>query len=320
MSRGILPAILFAHFFFCPAVPGQSKEVNKSAKVLRPSSKTAAIELIRPVVVQIGYRARSSQNPILSHGIAGTGFIVSKAGYVVTNLHVINNTAALLRSQGATEVSFTANFAMPNQDLPNLKMIQSFVSVGADVVDSDQVNDVALLKLQRNPFAGEVSTNPIQVPPGSPQPRPMEFGVARCSTESPAEGEEVLISGYPLSQNALVTQRGIVASQTFRSAIQPMSFMSAIKEEPNNPDLFYVDAVTNPGNSGGPVYLPGDSAVVGISEGNLLSPIHWQDGQEVALPRGNQIVEVEQNSGLTIVVPIRYTIALLKKNNIPYSK
>lgn len=79
-------------------------------------------------------------------------------------------------------------------------------------------------------------------------------------------------------------------------------------------DSILLDVIVNPGNSGGPVYDSESSDVVGIceayensrlltSKGNLVPPIAPEE-------------YLVQNSGLAVVIPIKYAIEPLKKNGV----
>ncbi len=85
-------------------------------------------------------------------------------------------------------------------------------------------------------------------------------------------------------------------------------------------DALFLDAVVNPGNSGGPVYLPSSGVVVGICQANVPSPIRFQDGDAVFVQRGNSQEILEQNAGIAVVIPIRYAILLLEKHKVPYER
>src|SRR5262249_48420549 len=94
----------------------------------------------------------------------------------------------------------------------------------------------------------------------------------------------------------------------------------------------FLSLVSNPGNSGGPVFdMKG--RVVGLLEGNLKSPIRDDNNKQVVArtvktdeggnlvkdASGEYIYEVTplwQNSGISIAVPARAIAELAKENNI----
>ena len=93
-----------------------------------------------------------------------------------------------------------------------------------------------------------------------------------------------------------------------------------------------LSVVSNPGNSGGPV-LDSTGTVVGLLEGNLMSPIRDENNHEVVSPRvrldpagnpmreanGNFLFEVaplSQNSGISFAVPAKFILKLASEKNL----
>jgi S1-C subfamily serine protease len=69
----------------------------------------------------------------------------------------------------------------------------------------------------------------------------------------------------------------------------------------------------NPGNSGGPVYEPDSGNVIGICEAHKYSPLFTNKQHQVEISP-NEVLT--QNSGVAVVIPIKYGIDLLRKNGI----
>lgn len=307
MSRKTV--LVFLVVFLVMSLEGNSQQAGQGLRKIQTA--IPVVNDIRSIVVQIRYEADKEGKKI--RGIAGTGFLVSKEAHVITNSHVIIYTRRRLKLDGATNVKFTVAFAIPDSIDQNENQVRgSFSLTEVTVIEMDQGNDLALLKCHRNPFKGEISSgivfgkNKIQ----------MEFSVAELETELPKEGSDVLISGYPLNIPSLVTQRGMVSSQTFQSINN---------EVPGGPDWFrfphlvnvlFIDAVVNPGNSGGPVYSPSTGRVVGVLKGNVQSPLRLSDGTPIIFERGGRPASLMQNAGLAVVIPITYAIEMLEKNGV----
>jgi serine protease Do len=291
---------------------GEGDEQKAGGKPME-NSPTASIQKMKSAVVQINYSATISGQR--NYGVAGTGFLVTNGPFVITNNHVITKTLEALARAGATDVRLSVGLPIPDQVLGKGNVIKaSFVGMGFDVVDADTSHDIALLKLGRDPFKGEVKTGIVF----ADREIPLRVSFARLQPEMPLEGTTLLVSGYPLKIPTLVTQSGIVASQSFQlvEAIVPGSPQGF--RMPEVADALLLDAVVNPGNSGGPVYLAKSGAVVGICQGNVPSPIRFQDGDAISVQRGNSSEILQQNAGIAVVIPIRYAIALLKKHSVVY--
>ena len=119
------------------------------------------------------------------------------------------------------------------------------------------------------------------------------------------EGTEIAFTGFPLGM-ALglypVTHRGIV------SAISPMAppqlgarvlTAKMIRAMRDPYDVLQLDATAYPGNSGSPVYDQRNGEVVGIINSVLV--------------KGNKEAAIENPSGITYAIPVRFARELLKQ-------
>src|SRR5580704_10673134 len=217
---------------------------NHAASAQRNPAKdpaAASIALMKPSVVQIKFKSDSAK-PEHQQGIAGTGIVVSDEGYVLTAAHVVTGTEAGLRVEGATKVEFFVGISIDTTSGPGADSRTSFAYIPCTIKDTDPVHDIAILQLAQNPFA-EAFRQGIKI--GDKEPKVM-LSVAKLEQSVPPEGQTVLVSGYPLAIPTFVTQRGMIASESFtfaqaqrRSA--PAGLLSTEVE-----DSILLDAVVNP--------------------------------------------------------------------------
>jgi S1-C subfamily serine protease len=278
----------------------------------RAPTKVDRIRDMKTVAVQIGFVSDAPQADPVARTIpqrAGTGFVVSKRGYVLTAGHVIQLTEADAKAKGASKVLFNVGLLIDSQSIPGVQVQGNFVWGGASVIAIDDLHDLALLKLSQNPFTGEMR-------PGigiRGKELPLTVGVARLDATLPPEGEDVLISGYPLDIPTFVTQEGMVASESFSVVTAQLPGASPGVVIPQVEDSILLDAVVNPGNSGGPVYSLQSGSVVGICDAYEFSPLFTNKRNRVQTGPEEFLT---QNAGLAIVIPIKYGIELLKKNGV----
>lgn len=272
-----------------------------------------AVDQVRPSIVQISFHAsdfptemwRQLGRPFI-HVPIGTGFFVNSDGFVITARHVVCDVAQLMeRFRAAGSKQLFVGLAVPNTE----KMRGNFNLVDFDLVDEDTLHDLALLKLRKNPFKGEVGPMFGNLP--------QFFGTAILNPNRPKDGAAVGISGYPLGQAVLVTSAGWMAtSWAFEIREVPVPKASELFYIPHIVDSYLADVEINPGNSGAPVYLIENGTVIGICVGSKLAPVRDQHGNPVSV-KGKQL---HYSSGLTVVVPSHYVIDLLQKHNLNWSE
>lgn len=174
--------------------------------------------------------------PTRPRGGVGSGFIVSSDGYIITNHHVVTN---------ADRITVT------------LTDRREFL---AEVVGSDELSDVALLKIDATDL---------------PQVR---FG----DSEQVRVGEWVLAIGSPFGLE-FSAAAGIVSAKArnvpTRSAANYVSFIQT-------------DVAINQGNSGGPLFNL-DGEVIGINS-QILSSTGGSNGISFAIPSNMALNVVEQ--------------------------
>ncbi|WP_394172717.1 trypsin-like peptidase domain-containing protein [Thalassotalea litorea] len=192
------------------------KPVNEKPK---PVSYANAVAKAAPAVVNIysesietnpRYRSRSLQRIKL-----GSGVIMDSRGYILTNYHVVLNA-----------------------DLITV-VLQNQTELTAEVIGSDELTDLAVLKVQANNL-------PVI---------PMD------DTLTPFVGDVVLAIGNPLNLGQTITQ-GII-SATGRSGLSSTSYR----------EFLQMDAAINDGNSGGAlVNSNGDLVGITTAQFKRLNP------------------------------------------------
>jgi S1-C subfamily serine protease len=269
-----------------------------------------SIAQVKPLVVQITFKSDLTE-PGYQAGISGSGIMVSDEGYVLTAAHVVTGTEAGLRGNGATKVEFFVGILIDTMSGPGVNSRGSFAYIPCTIKDTDPVHDIAILQLAENPFSDAFR---MRIKTGDKEPKVI-LGVAKLEQSVPAEGQTVLASGYPGYIPTLVTQRGMIASEAFSAEPTPRPGAGAGSLSPDVEDAILLDAVVNPGISGGPVYLPGEHSVIGICR--AYGPSAYGPSPTSTSQRPQTVVPgAGQNLGLAIVIPIKYAIALLQKNKI----
>jgi S1-C subfamily serine protease len=205
--------------------------------------------------------------------------------YALTAAHVVN----LRLPQTGNDLAFGNRDIEVTVPVPNV--IPPFVFIAFDVrekaelVAEDKAHDIALLKFHEPDNALAVNgQSGVKMKP------------LRPAQNRPQDGEVIIISGYPLSVASLITTSGIMSAawELTPQAIQQGGFPTGGSY---SGDVYVVDAIANPGASGGPVYSVDTKRVVGICDGVFPS----LGGGATGL-----------GGAYTAVIPIEYAIPLLK--------
>lgn len=183
----------------------------------------------------------------------GSGFAISN-GYIVTNNHVIDE---------AKHISVKGILGDMN------------TSYLAEVVATDKVNDIALLKIKDSPSKG--------------------FGIIPYSISSRMAdvGEDVFVLGYPLTQalgNEIKLTNGIISSRT--------GYQGDVAN-------YQISAPVQPGNSGGPMF-DSKGNVIGIVVAGV--PGAENVGYAIKIAYLKLLIE---SAGLSIKFPANNTISTL---------
>jgi serine protease Do len=245
------------------------------------SSLSAAPQLAQAGLVELVVAAKPS---VLAVGVfnattsprftfRGTGFVVGDGQLVVTNAHVLPESA-----DGAAGAQFGNQLRVLaiGPGAPQERV--------ATVVKVDVARDLALLRID-----------------GAPLP-----ALSLASAVSVAEGKDVAFIGYPIGAVlgiVPVTHRGIVSAVT--QAVLPqansrvLSGRAAAQLREGSFPIYQLDATAYPGNSGGPLFDIETGHVIGVLNMVLL--------------KGTRESALSQPSGISYAIPVRHVLDLLAR-------
>ena len=224
------------------------------------------VATFRPSVLPVGTFA-ATDSP--RFGFRGTGFVVGDGNQLVTNFHVLPPSA---------EADSGPRMAVlvPRGREGEVRM--------ARVQSTDRARDLALLRFDGGPL------------PALPLADP----------ELAAEGSPVAFIGFPIGGVlgfSPVTHQGIISSVTSivlpAATAQQLSARAVSSLRAGPFEIYQLDAVAYPGNSGGPVF--------DIASGNVVGVIN------MVLVRGTRESALTNPTGISYAIPIRYVRELLNQ-------
>ena len=196
----------------------------------------------------------------------GTGFAVGDGRHVITNYHVIPELNDIAEKESLAIFTGRGKKAGVRK---------------ARLVRSDPDHDLALLEIT-----------------GTPLPA-MQLG----NGHSVREGEDVAVTGFPIGMVLglyPVTHKGIVAAITpiVIPAISSRSLTAEQVKRMRNPfEVYQLDVVAYPGNSGSPVYNIENGKVIGVVNSVFV--------------KGTKESVLEKPSGISYAIPVKYVHDLL---------
>ena len=221
----------------------------------------------KPSIVAVGtYRATDSPR----FQFRGSGFAVGDGTRVVTCFHV-------LPEAGSDAAMVPLAVLLPRGPDGGAAWRQ------ASVESTDRAHDIAVLKIE-----------------GAALP-----ALALADATAMQEGAAVALIGFPVGGvlgYAPVIHRGMV------SAVTPMVLPTAAARQLDERairalrgtafDIYQLDAVAFPGNSGGPLFDADSGRVIGVVNMGLV--------------KANRETALSQPSGITYAIPVRHALALLE--------
>ena len=229
------------------------------------------IEASKPGVVLVGTHALTDSPRF---GFRGTGFVVGQGRYIVTNAHVLPPPDAAESERRVVVQVWQGGSRWEMREVRNVALARA--------------HDLVLLQVE-----------------GAPLPSSLKLG----SEALVREGTEVALIGFPVGGVlgfSHVTHRGIVASVTGIALPQPSA--QALNERAIRQiregtfDIYQLDAVAYPGNSGGPLFDVANGTVIGVINMVLTK------SREAAL---------SSPTGISYALPVRHVHALLRQAQLP---
>lgn len=254
--------------FLAPAVLASVTSLSHGASA--SEAFPDLVDRVRPAIVAVGaaYPRRQPIGDRAPYRIRGTGFAVRDGLHIVTNDHVLPD----------------------KLDTDRRETIAVFVGRGreaqvrpARLLARDEDHDLALLQIDGEPLA----TLPL------------------ADDKAVREGEAIAITGFPIGAVLgffPATHRGFVAALTpmARAADRGRQLSAVQRARLRDPfDVYQLDIVAYPGNSGSPVYRVADGALIGV-----VNSVFVKESRESALT---------SPSGITYAIPLRHVQSLLKQ-------
>lgn len=244
--------------------------------VMAHADMAETISKVKPSVVIVGTFSPIKTPRFL---LRGTGFVVGKGNWAITNAHVIPEGADGEPDSKLVVQVRTNPKGLTGQDDLSMRM--------ATVVDVDKLHDLALLQFD-----------------GAPAP-----ALALRNSDTVREGQSVAFTGFPIGGVlgfSAVTHRGIVSSITPIALpsdnAQQLNARTIASLRSGTFNIFQLDATAYPGNSGGPLFDSESGEVVGV-----INMVFVKATKESLL---------SQPSGISYAIPSNFVAQILQKQGV----
>lgn len=227
---------------------------------------TDIVKKVSPSVVSVYSEFGSKSN-----SGSGTGIIMSKDGYIITNAHVVQSEETEVVDNYSPFDFFSYSYGFyPETKTEVVKASKVTVTLSTDenesydaeIIGLDDKSDLAVLKINANNLI------------------PADFG----SSEELLMGDKAIAIGYPLGLG-LSTSEGIV------SGLNRTIDYESVKGTKVSMTLIQTDAAINPGNSGGPL-INAYGQVIGITSSKLVE--NSVEGMGFAIPISDALPLIEE--------------------------
>jgi len=223
------------------------------------------LQFVKPGVVGVG-----TFNPTASPraNLRGTGFAVLDGHYVVSCAHIF--TKPLDTEKNETHAVFIGR----DRQMTVRK---------AQLIATDKSRDLALLKIEGDPLPALKLGDSNQV----------------------REGWQLYFTGYPIGSvlglNPSTHRAGLASIIPIFTPVAAASQLNArtLKQANDAYEVFGLDAIAYPGNSGSPVWHPDTGEVLGV-----VNSVYVKGAKEAAL---------SAPSGISYAIPVKYVHQLLER-------
>ena len=238
------------------------------ATTLSHAEVADTLTTIKPGVVGVG-TFQPSRSPRTT--LSGTGFVVGDGRHIVSCAHIFN------------------------RDLDSEKNETWAVLTGRDrqvlvrkasIVARDKGRDLILLKIDGDALPA----------------------LKLAATDTAREGSQLYFTGYPLGSilglNPSTHRAGLAAIVPIYTPVQNASQLNlrTLKQAQSPYEVYELDAIAYPGNSGSPVWHPDTGEVVGV-----VNSVFVKGTKETALTAP---------SGISYAIPVKYVRELLQQAGV----
>jgi S1-C subfamily serine protease len=264
----------------CLTLPGRVRQLTRQcAGRLRASGILAVLFLVAPVHADVADMLPSIKPGVVGVGtfqpsgspranLQGTGFAVLDGLYVVSCAHIFAKPLDTGKNQ--THAVFVGRD-------------RQMTARPAQLVVVDRARDLALLKIAGDPLPA------------------LKLG----DSSRVREGWQLYFTGYPIGSvlglNPSTHRAGLAAIIPIFTPVQNASQLNArtLKQAKDAYEVFELDAVAYPGNSGSPVWHPDTGEVLGV-----VNSVYVKGAKEAAL---------SAPSGISYAIPVKYVHQLLEQ-------
>ena len=221
--------------------------------------------LVKPGVIGVGTFSPTGRPPA---NLQGTGFVVLDGHYIVSCAHIFSK--PLDSEKKETHAVFIGRG-------------RKITVRPAQLIATDKLHDLALLKIEGEPLPALKLGN---------------SAIAR-------EGWQLYFTGYPIGSvlgfNPSTYRAGLAAIIPIYTPVAAASQLTtrALKQAAAPFEVFELDAIAYPGNSGSPVWHPDTGEVLGV-----VNSVYVKGAKEAAL---------SAPSGISYAIPVQYVHEMLEQ-------